>query len=278
MAKNKLQTETLPLDIVNKFENSNATVTELRTGIWAPIEKISSKSITHLSFKENGNRRSVETSWGRVVVKGCILTQTHRDLLDCIIEESTKGAQDAYGSVALYFKQERVLKRYFGGGEGTNHKWLRSKLDEIQQASIEIRTIGTDDEYIDSSFNILAGYSFSSKEKAFFIKFSPEYRNYFENNLSVTYGSELDKLLRIKSPLIRSIVRFFWTHEVGSHLKIPDLLKTIGYPIDSPRSVRTAKKDIKDNIDILLEAGISESNGILNYNKKSFSNSISFIS
>ena len=40
-------------DIVKKFENSNATVSELRTGVFAPIEKISSTSKTYTQFIEN---------------------------------------------------------------------------------------------------------------------------------------------------------------------------------------------------------------------------------
>ena len=71
-------------DIVKKFENSNATVSELRTGVFAPIEKISSKSKTYTQFIENQKKRFIETSWGKTVIKGNILTQTHRDLLDCL--------------------------------------------------------------------------------------------------------------------------------------------------------------------------------------------------
>ena len=53
---------------VNKFENFNATVNELRTGIYAPIEKISTNSITFKKFVQNKKRRSILSSWGEVHV------------------------------------------------------------------------------------------------------------------------------------------------------------------------------------------------------------------
>ena len=85
-------------DIVKKFENSNATVSELRTGVFAPIEKISSKSKTYTQFIENQKKRFIETSWGKTVIKGNILTQTHRDLLDCLFAgaKEIKTAKDGW--------------------------------------------------------------------------------------------------------------------------------------------------------------------------------------
>jgi hypothetical protein len=55
MAKKKLPSNqgSFDFNIVKKFEQSNATVSELRTGIWAPIDKISANSITYRNFIEN---------------------------------------------------------------------------------------------------------------------------------------------------------------------------------------------------------------------------------
>jgi len=81
----KFKQSIIEFDVVNKFEKTITTVNELRTGIFAPIDKISANSKTYKDFISNNRKRTIETSWGKTIIKGNILTQTHRDLLDCII-------------------------------------------------------------------------------------------------------------------------------------------------------------------------------------------------
>jgi hypothetical protein len=71
--------------LVKKIEKYNATTDELRTGMFAPIEKLTKNSATYKKFVENGKKRSVMTSWGDMTIKQQILTQVHRDLYIHII-------------------------------------------------------------------------------------------------------------------------------------------------------------------------------------------------
>ena len=155
MAKSKIVTQKQSLiefDIVRKFEESNAAVGELRTGIWAPVEKLSGNSLTYKKFLNEKRKRVIQTKWGEVIIKGNILTQTHRDLLDCIMANSSDIKELESGGMAFYFKLGNVLKEYSGADTANkNHNWLKQKLTEIQTTAIEFKN-----EQGYYSFNILS--------------------------------------------------------------------------------------------------------------------------
>lgn len=259
MAKKKESSRqsSFELDIIKKFERSNASVEELRTGIWAPIEKFSHNSLILKNFVENKRKRSIETSWGKVTVSGNILTQAHRDLIDCILAVSTKTKEIEGGGIAVYFKRADALKKY-GNSSAKNYKWLDEKLNEIQTSSIELQN--KEGKY---RFNILQVTAYSEKEESYGIIFTAEYRNYIEGKLTIGYLAELDKLLTVNSALLKAIIRFFWTHKDASRMSIedadngkPGLLTTVGYPSDSAQMIRAAKREIESQLDILEQFGI----------------------
>jgi len=264
----------LEFDVIRKFEKTLTTANELRTGIFAPIDKISANSKTYKDFIANNRKRSLETSWGKTIIKGNILTQTHRDLLDCIIADAKEVKELEGGAIAVYFSTTEILKSY-SGKTNTNTKWLKDKLDEIQNSSIEFKQNNTDDYY---SFSIIDSHAFSTKHNSFGLIFTPAYRKFFEEQLTINYKKELPKLLKVKSALLKSIIRFFWTHSVSSSMDILVLLRTVGFPLESIRMKQKAVKEIKDNVELLAEYGILfEPKSKLIYSKNSFENSITFM-
>jgi len=266
---------TLEFDVIRKFEKTLTTANELRTGIFAPIDKISANSKTYKDFIANNRKRSLETSWGKTIIKGNILTQTHRDLLDCIIADAKEVKELEGGAIAVYFSTTEILKSY-SGKSNTNTKWLKDKLDEIQNSSIEFKQNNTNDYY---SFSIIDSHAFSTKHNSFGLIFTPAYRKFFEEQLTINYKKELPKLLKVKSALLKSIIRFFWTHSVSSSMDILVLLKTVGFPLESVRMKQKAVKEIKDNVELLAQYGIIfEPKSKLIYSKNSFENSITFMS
>ena len=272
MAKKKQLT--LEFDVIQKFEKTITTANELRTGIFAPIDKISANSKTYKDFIENNRKRTIETSWGKTIVKGNILTQTHRDLLDCILADAKVIKELEGGAIAVYFSTTQILKSY-SGKVNTNTKWLKDKLDEIQNSSIEFKQNNSQDYY---SFSIIDSHAFSTKHNSFGLILTSAYRKFFEEQLTINYKKELPKLLKVKSALLRSIIRFFWSHSVGSNMDIENLLRTVGFPLESIRMRQKAIKEIKDNIELLADYGIVfEPKSKLIYRKGSFENSITFM-
>ena len=273
MAKKKQQL-TLEFDVIRKFEKTLTTASELRTGIFAPIDKISANSKTYKDFIANNRKRTIETSWGKTIVKGNILTQTHRDLMDCIIAGAKEIKELEGGGIAVYFSTTDILKSY-SGKTNTNTKWLKDKLDEIQNSSIEFKQSNTDDYY---SFSIIDSHAFSTNHNSFGLVLTPAYRKFFEEQLTINYKKELPKLLKVKSALLKAVIRFFWTHSVSSNMEIINLLQTIGFPLESIRMKQKAIKEIKDNAELLLDYGIVfEPKSKLIYRKGSFENEITFM-
>ena len=241
-------------DIIKRFEQSNASVEELRTGIWAPIERISHNSLILKNFVANKRKRSIETAWGKVTVSGNILTQIHRDVIDCVLAVASKTKELENGDIAVYFQRSDALRKY-GNSSLKHHSWLDDKLNEIQTTAIELR----DKKGNFYRFNILKLTAYSEKEESFGIVFTSEYRQYVEGQLTIGYLSELDKLLTIESALLKSIVRFFWTHKDAWRMDVDDLLTTVGYPKDSEQMIRAAKREIETNLDLLEQFGICSS-------------------
>lgn len=239
------------LDFVTKFEKTNVSVSELRIGLWAPIEKVSSTSLIYKNFIKNKRSRAIQTTWGKVLVTGNILTQVHRDLIDCIIASAESTEETSDGGVAVYFNESNALRKY-GNKSISNHTWLRSKIREIRNTSIEMED--KNKKYY--AFQIIEEDGGIPETGEFKIVFSAKYRQYIESQLTIGYLNELDKLLTINSALMKAIIRFFWTHKDAWRMDIDDLLLTVGYPSDSAQAIRSAKREIESNIDKLSEFGI----------------------
>lgn len=239
------------LDIVSKMERSNVAVSELRTGLWAPIEKISSTSLIYKNFVKNKRSRAISTTWGRVLVTGNILTQVHRDILDCIIAEADNIEENLDGSVAVFFNESTVLKKY-GNEAGSNHTWLRTKIREIRNTSIEMED--KNKKYY--AFQIIEEDGAIPSTGEFKIVFSSKYRQYIESQLTIGYIDELDKLLTMPSALLKAIIRFFWTHKDAWKMEIKELIATVGYPQDSDQAIRAARREVEAHLELLEEFGI----------------------
>jgi hypothetical protein len=274
----QLQQQQFEFDIVKKVENFNATVDELRTGIFAPIEKITKNSTTYKKFVEAQEKRMIETSWGNVIIHKQILTQVHKDILDCIFVNANE-TKKVDGGIIFCFSAKKVLKEY--GYKDPSTKWLDKKLLELETASIELQQ-NNGNKY---RFKIITSSGYSEEHDSFIIKLSNEYIDFFDKSTIINYKQELSKLLKVDSPLLKAIIRFFWTHNESKMSIVTEpngkkgLLETIGFPTDSPRTLQKAKKEIKDNHELLSSFGIryeEDKKNKISYLKSSFENNITF--
>ncbi|WP_187648692.1 hypothetical protein [Nitrosophilus labii] len=240
-------------DIQTKIENSTSTVDELRVPIFAPVSKIVKNSRTYKDFIENKNVRVVKTKWGTVEIRNRLLTDTHKSIIDVILSVHRKTKRLPDGSIAIYFSLYEAWKMYqnSNNAKSRNFKWFKEKIDEIRDTVIKYK----DNHGNEFDFNIISHQAYSEKEDLYGIVFDARYVKFYENGLSVNYKREVANLLELESPLLRSIIRFFFTHK-QLNLNIMDLLETIGFPMESDRSIRYAKKEVKENIDTLEKFGI----------------------
>lgn len=245
-------------DVLEKIERSTSTIEELRVPIFAPVVQIAKNSSTYKEFIQNKNVRKIKTKWGEVEIRNRLLTQVHKDLLDLIHTHSKETKKLDSGRVVIYFSQSEVMKHY--GDQGKNLKWFREKLGEIRDAVILYR----DNKGNEFDFNIIANKAFDFNQDMFGIILDEAYVRFYERGLSIDYKDDVPELLNVNSPLIRAIIRFFFTHK-SLNLNIDDVLQTIGHPMESLRTVQMAKKEIRDNQEVFEKFSIN-----YEHNKKIF--------
>lgn len=289
MKKRQAIQQNFEFDILDKFSMTNATIKELRTSFWLPIEKITKTSKIYKDFEENKRRKEIITPWGKTIIKGNLPTQLHRSLFDCILTNYDEMVQLDGGDILVKFSSTKILKAY-GYTSTRASTWLKEKLDELRICVIEVYD-GSSKRLYD--FNIISNLIGDGKKGEFGIIIDKDYANFFANEVTINYKNELPKLLSIQAQgedestaLLQAIIRFFWTHQNESHMQIESkndkigLLETIGFPLESPKTLQRAKKTIKNNADKLREFGIiyeEDKKNKISYLKNSFENSIKFL-
>ena len=254
---NKKNKQLTLFNVVEKIESSTTTITELRIPIFSPVQKLSGNSVTAREFKKNGGIRTIETSWGKVEIRGRkLLTQVHRDLLDCIYTHATKIMPLATEEVVIVFSQTKILKEYSGTEKSksweTQTKWLKEKIKEIRD--ITVNYVNTKGDSFD--FNLISHLDYLEEHKAYSITLDNRYLKFYERELSINYKKELSKLLKVDSALTKAIIRWFFTHKKESRFKLLTVFEALGFPVDSPKSLQVAKREIKNRVGELQSFGI----------------------
>jgi len=234
---------------------STSSVEELRVPIYAPVKQLPPQSVAAKDFKKNNNVRIIETKWGHVEIRNRLLTQTHKDIMDLIFTYHKKRKRLEDGTIALYFSQSEISKFYNNEeneNKSKNLKWFRQKMDEISDCRIQYK----DNNGNEIDFRIILKKAFSSKENLYGIVLDPNYVEFYENGLSVNYSSKIPDLISVDSPLVKSIVRFFFTHK-AINLSLENVLMTVGFPFPaSARTLQNAKKTLREHINTFKQFNI----------------------
>ncbi len=242
--------------VETKIKYSTSSVEELRVPIYAPVKQLPPQSSAAKEFKKNNNIRLIKTKWGQVEIRNRLLTQTHKDIMDLIFTYNKKVKRLDDGTIALYFSQSEISKYYHNNESSDknvkNLKWLRQKLDEIADCRIQYKdNIGNE---ID--FRVILKKAFSVKENMYGIILDSNYVEFYEKGLSVNYSSKIPDLISVESPLIKSIIRFFFTHK-ALNMTLENILTTVGFPLPaSIRTLQTAKKTLRENVELFAKFDI----------------------
>ena len=256
MASKKPVQKSLFETVEDKIKYSTSSVEELRVPIYAPVKQLPPQSIAAKDFKKNNNVRTIETKWGHVEIRNRLLTQTHKDIMDLIFTYNKKIKRLDDGSIALYFSQSEISKFYSIGNDNItaskNLKWFRQKLDEISDCRIQYR----DNNGNEIDFRVILKKAFSSKENLYGIVLDSNYVEFYEKGLSVNYSSKIPDLISIESPLVKSIIRFFFTHK-AINLSLENVLITVGFPLPaSARTLQIAKKTLREHVEVFKQFDI----------------------
>ena len=244
--------------VEDKIKYSTSSVEELRVPIYAPVKQLPPQSAAAKDFKKNNNVRKIETKWGQVEIRNRLLTQTHKDIMDLIFTYHKKIKRLKDGTIALYFSQSEISKVYNSTDDenytntSKNLKWFRQKLDEIADCRIQYK----DNSGNEIDFRVILKKAFSSKENLYGIVLDSNYVEFYEKGLSVNYSSKIPELISVESPLVKSIIRFFFTHK-AINLSLENILVTVGFPLPaSVRTLQTAKKTLREHVELFKQFDI----------------------
>lgn len=229
--------------LFDTFKCNNATVTELRTGIFAPITQVTEASTIYKEFVAAGRVRTIQTEYGEVKITGNILTQTHKDVIDAIFATASFSETTKAGNIALFFSSYEV-QSFLGLKSTTNHKWFKKVLGQIKTTNIEFKD--KDGNLWDFNFTDSGGYS--AKKDAYAIVFTEGYQNFFLDQVTVNYKDELKKLMLVDDSLVKAIIRYFFTHAYNMQIGFDKLLDAVGYP-KSEVSIKKARKKCRDSVE-----------------------------
>lgn len=226
------------------------TVTQCRVPIFWPTNKP----------PRSGNIPDlvVENDWGKGTIKGCKLTQVHRDLLDVIFayhQGIYRHEDGCFGFlVDLYEIQKRLQI------EVHNHRWILNKLEDLMTT---IFVTETDDWVITGV--ILRKHSYSKRDaghtpekfgvnRLYYVVFEAEFMKFFDLDMHVSYFQLVDKIINLKSPTCQALVRFCLSHRC-LNMDLEELLTKIGVlrsDLDRPRKTRILQQVFLES-DVLKE-------------------------
>ena len=249
-------------EVKKKFQDSTSTVEELRLAIFAPVQQFAHNSKTNIDMKKN-KKIVRKTNWGEIKVEKTLLSQIHRDLLDCVISygEQTKPLNDKKDTIAYRFSGGEILKKYSPSGNSRNTKWLEDKLTDMMSSVISVNPNNGDF----FKFQILSSIGYKEELGAFYLEFHQDYTKFFAQNLTINYKENLPELLQVKDALIRAIIRLAFTQKNTLQMKVYDpsneegktgILEAVGYPIESDSMRKQALKTLKDHKDVLKSFGV----------------------
>ena len=246
-------------------ENSlTMTVNQCRGGPFLPVSQVPK------GFK--GRTFNFSNQWGKCMVRDCLLTQTHQNILDAIFKNSklTKVAPD--GQILVVFSPYEILSD-IEHKHKTNYKWLDDKLEDLRKTRVDIEVNG-----VPVTGGIVRKHAKSRMDneeaqrrggiaknaKYWGVIFESEYSRFFLHDVKLHYQALLPEIFRLKHGVTQALVRFCLSHD-RVNMAMDDVLLALGafdYLEDEPepglitivtpvRTQRQIRKNIRDEAEAL---------------------------
>jgi len=211
-----------------------APVIESRVPIFAPILRVSHNSFSRI--------RCYETPWGWVEIAGPTLTQEHRAILDMALSRAVKKQVfQKTGGMAVWFDAYEV-KKALGYKGGSGHKRFVERIRELRRADFRVhsnKTGKTRESGIIDSHTYDESHPDNPERQGirrrdgkahclYEIRLSPNFMQFFKEELRVHYDSLVPEIVRIPDGTIRGIIQFFLTHEEKCQYSIHKTMVIIG--------------------------------------------------
>jgi len=227
-------------NLIDKIQNTSFTEKDVYLCFFLPIYKLSGNSKIYKDFKGNGNKLIINGEYGKVEIRNRLLTEFHLKIFDAIIYCGTAALLEE-NRVGIYYEEADVLKYL---NMKTNHTKFRETVKQIADARYYVNI-----EDYSYSIGIIQKH-YTKKETGNsknLIILDPDYVKNQKLNFGVNYKKIYDKISNIKYHTIPSIVRHVIITSktyLSREYDLIDVLKKIGFPIESEKGVRNIRSDL----------------------------------
>jgi len=222
--KDLILKEEKKIDKKNPLQVAITSIFENRIPVFLPV-----KQVTHLKLKKELDEKGVvtfDTSYGTLEIRGNLLTQTHKNLLEAILSYEKYEIED--GSFYVKFKPYDLLKNKLGKTHPNDYKHLNKLLKELAAFSMVLK-IGPD---IEIGFRLIddflidhrSGKKKIKKEYFYFVKFTRVLSAVWENETLFNYTKMIPLFDKISIPIVQAITKFLLTYE-KEEFEIQEILK-----------------------------------------------------
>jgi hypothetical protein len=245
---------------LEKIKNTSITYKEVAFNFFMPIGKLSGNSTTRKEFVKNGNIRIVKTPFGTMEIRNRLLTENDQKLINAIFHfGDIRILED--GNIASYFSEAEIMREL---SMGNNYTTLRKNVKKIGDTQYYI-PVGKFTRRISIFKEHVIDEQEGSKMQG--VVFDPEYIKMHKSDFSVNYRSIFPKISSIPHATIPSIIKYLLMKKKTSDIKefhLIKILEDLGFPLDSPSSLREVKYNLKNYADTLER----DYNIIYNHSKK----------
>lgn len=201
---------------LQKFKQAPCTVLETKFNIFSPFSKVRKKHLNTIVYEDNNYK---------VELKGFLLSQIHRDIIDI----ASYFGDSRYDNSTNDKRPIRVfslydIQKYLNYKSKNQNKWIDNKFSEIQQSVIKIIDKKESD-WI--QFNIIEVAKYSKKLNNYAMIISELYMLFFENQISINYKNYLHDILKL-NPQTKALVRFILSHSNSFIIHLDKALEKVG--------------------------------------------------
>ncbi len=191
------------------LKRATSSLLENSLPIFLPVKNIH-KTKAHALFSKNNGSLKIETVFGVVEIRGRILGQNHKDILEMLLCQTKIGIIED-DSISVNFKRYGFLQKI--GRSTGNYTWLEDRIKEIRDFSFGIVYYDKDGKKVEvGGFGIIDKYRFEDN-KTLSVKFTAEFTNFYRAENTLEYAKYVPKIAKMKEPFLKALVREMLKHK-----------------------------------------------------------------
>jgi len=191
------------------LKRATSSLLENTLPIFLPVKNIH-KTKAHALFKKNNGSLKIETNFGGIEVRGRILGQNHKDILEMLLCQK-KSLIKKDDSIAVNFGRYLFLQEL--GRSTGNYTWLEERIKEIRDFNFGIIYYSKEGKRVEvGGFGIIDRYKFE-EDGTMSVKFTEEFTNFYREENLLDYSRYVPKIAKMRQPFLKALVREMVKHK-----------------------------------------------------------------